>query len=62
MPLFLFKIKSKQSSGCLNKEDNAIFAQIQQNIRAHHRNKKIVLINDYENNIAYSEESKQSEV
>ena len=62
MPLFLFKIKSKQNSGCLNKEYNAIFAQIHQNIRVYHRNKKIVLINDYKNNIAYSDDSKQSEV
>ena len=60
-PLFLLKIKFKQNPGCPNKEYNAIFEHIHQNIRAYPRSKS-ALINDYENIIAYSEKSKQSEV
>ena len=38
--LFSLKIKIKQSSGCPNKECNAIFMHINQNIRAYPRSKK----------------------
>ena len=59
-PLFLLKIKIKQKPDCLNKEYNAIFEHIHLNIRAYPRSKKYTLINNYENIIAYSEESEQS--
>ena len=63
MPLFLLKIKIKQNLGCLNKEYNVqsstTFIRISGPIA---EVKKFALINDYENIIAYSEESEQSEV
>ena len=62
MPLLLLKIKIKQNLGYPNKEYNVIFKHIHQNIRAYCRSKKICIIDDYENIIANSEESEQSEV
>ena len=60
--LFSLKIKIKQSSGCPNKECNAIFMHINQNIRAYPRSKKkIELIKDSQNIFAYWKESQQSE-
>ena len=47
--MFLLKIKIKQNPGCLNKDS---IPEV----------KKYVLNNDYENIIAYSEESEQSEI
>ena len=59
--LFLLKI-IKQILGCPNKEYNAIFKHIHQNIKAYHRSKKKSgLINDGKNIFAYWKESKQSE-
>ena len=55
-PLFLLKIKIKQNPGCPNKEYNisSTFIRISVPIA---EVKKSVLINCYENIIAYSEES-----
>ena len=61
-PLFLLKIKIKQNLGCLNKEYNAIFEHIHQNIRVFPKTKKFELNNDWENITAYWEKSKQSEI
>ena len=59
--LFLLKIKIKLSLGCPNKEHNAIFKHINQNIRAYPRSKKkSELIKDSENIFAYWKESEQS--
>ena len=41
--LFLLKIKIKQNPGCSNKEHNAIFEQLHQNIRPYPGNKKICI-------------------
>ena len=60
--LFSLNIKIKQSSGCPNKEYNAIFMYINQNIRAYPRSeKKFELIKDSQNIFAYWKESEQSE-
>ena len=49
--LLLFKIKIKQNRGCLKKDYNVVFKHFHQNIKAYPRS-----------NIAYSEESEQSDV
>ena len=55
-------IKIKQSLGCPNKEYNAIFMNINQNIRAYRiSEKKIELIKDSQNIFAYWKASEQSE-
>ena len=60
--MFSLKIKRKQSSGCPNKEYNAIFMHINQNIRAYPRSeKRIELIEVPENIFACWKESEQSE-
>ena len=61
--MFLLKVKIKQSSGCPNKEHNAIFMHINQNSRAYPRNekKKVDLIKDSQNIFTYWKESEQSE-
>ena len=60
--MFSLKIKIKQSSSCPNKEYNAIFMHINQNVRAYpRREKKIELIKDSQNIFAYWKESEQSE-
>ena len=61
MPCFWHMIKIKKIPGCPNMEYNVIFKHFQQNIRAYPRSKrKSALINDCEN-IAYWEDSEQSE-
>ena len=60
--MFSLKIKIKQSSSSPNKEYNAIFMHINQNVRAYpRREKKIELIKDSQNIFAYWKESEQSE-
>ena len=55
-------MKIKQSSGCANKEYNAIFVHIIRNIRVYPRSeKKIELIKDSQNSFAYWKELEQSE-
>ena len=61
LKLFLLKIIIKQKLGCPNKEYNVIFKHFHQSIRACNSEiKKSALINNWEN-IAYWEESEQSE-
>ena len=58
----LLKVKIEQSSGCPNKEYNAIFKHINQNIRAYPRSKKkSELIKDSQDIFSYWKESEQSE-
>ena len=50
----------KQNPGCPNKEYNAVFKHIHQNIKAYWRKQKSALINDWKNINSFREESKQS--
>ena len=60
-PLFLLKIETEQSLDCKNKKQNLIFKYSHQNITAYPRSKKN-WINECWGNIAYLEESEQSEM
>ena len=59
----MLNMKIKQNPGSPNKEYNAVFKYIHQDVRAYPRSKKkrSALINDWENVIAYWKESKQIE-
>ena len=60
---FLLKIKTEENPGCPNKEHNAIFEDIHQNMGAYSRcKKKSALVNHWEKIFAYWEESEQSKV
>ena len=50
---FPLKLKLKKKTDCPNNEYNAAFKHIHQYIRAYLRSKKSVLINSWENVIAY---------